>query len=274
MKDINDEQHTSIENLLMEMNAKQDLLLEENKRLKEKMGFMSKKIAFISESLPILLENQKFTAVISKQHNITLSSIEIRQNLVIDYYIDPAKARPAIGKMKTLQQNCLEVFKEFARICKKCDIDYWLDGGGLLGVVRHDGKCIPWDYDIDIAIMEDEYKKFLSILDENLDPKFALRTHDFITRIGFTEGNGGFIEFFPHKQLEDSVLFEQNRMLEEISHKNETIFPTKYAEFEGMQIKIPNNPDAYLRKMFGPYERFPKAQFIHPNYVEIEDSRF
>ena len=50
--------------------------------------------------------------------------------------------------------NFYDVIKEFNN--KK--INYWVCYGSLLGLAR-DGKLIPWDHDVDIAIWENEYLK-------------------------------------------------------------------------------------------------------------------
>ena len=44
-------------------------------------------------------------------------------------------------------------------------IAYWLDGGSLLGAVRHKG-IIPYDDDIDIAIWEGDVLKLITALPE------------------------------------------------------------------------------------------------------------
>lgn len=64
-----------------------------------------------------------------------------------------------INEIRPLQKTELKLLIEADRICKELGIKYYLIGGTLLGAVRH-GGFIPWDVDIDIAMVRDEYEKF------------------------------------------------------------------------------------------------------------------
>lgn len=74
--------------------------------------------------------------------------------------------------LRKVQLRILEIMVEIDKICRKHDIKYWLDGGTLLGAVRH-GGFIPWDDDLDICMMEEDYKKFIEIAPKEL-PKHLL----------------------------------------------------------------------------------------------------
>lgn len=69
--------------------------------------------------------------------------------------------------MIEMQKGLLNLLKEFDAICRKHDITYYLEGGSLLGAVRHKG-FLPWDDDIDLSITRDNFQKLLSVIDQEL----------------------------------------------------------------------------------------------------------
>ena len=66
------------------------------------------------------------------------------------------------------QQALYVVLCELDRICDKLNIPYFLFAGSLLGAVRHQG-FIPWDDDLDIIMMRQDYERFLNEAPQILD---------------------------------------------------------------------------------------------------------
>ena len=68
---------------------------------------------------------------------------------------------------KKLWNVQIGLVNEVARICKKHNIHWFAYGGTLLGAVRHKG-FIPWDDDVDLAMLRPDYEKFRKVAPEEL----------------------------------------------------------------------------------------------------------
>ena len=77
--------------------------------------------------------------------------------------------------LKKLQNVQLEILSDFIDICEKNNLDYFLVFGTALGAVRHKG-FIPWDDDVDVGMLREDYNKFLEIAKTQLSNKYEILT--------------------------------------------------------------------------------------------------
>ena len=68
------------------------------------------------------------------------------------------------------------ILEEFDRVCKENDLKYSLYGGTLIGAVR-DNDFIPWDDDVDVIMLRDDYNKLKKIAEKEIfNSPFFLQT--------------------------------------------------------------------------------------------------
>ena len=67
----------------------------------------------------------------------------------------------------------LEVLSDIDTLCRKHGIRWFADCGTLLGAVRH-GGFVPWDDDLDICMLRDDYNKFIKIAPSELPEWYSV----------------------------------------------------------------------------------------------------
>lgn len=81
-----------------------------------------------------------------------------------------------INEMKQIE---LEIMDEVDSVCRKNNLQYFLAYGSCLGAVRH-GGFIPWDDDMDIVMMREDYESFLKIFDKD-------KTKDYLQIVSYRD---------------------------------------------------------------------------------------
>jgi lipopolysaccharide cholinephosphotransferase len=75
------------------------------------------------------------------------------------------------------QRYILHVLREVTRVLNELNIPYYMQGGTMLGAIRHQG-FIPWDDDVDLGIPRAEYERLLKEVAAHLPENLELRTYD------------------------------------------------------------------------------------------------
>lgn len=87
----------------------------------------------------------------------------------------------------------LKLLEKLLEVLNKHNIPYFASGGTLLGAVRHSG-FIPWDDDIDIMMLREDYDRLCAVAQSEFEPPFFFQT--FYTDKGYFRG---------HAQLRNSL---------------------------------------------------------------------
>lgn len=127
-----------------------------------------------------------------------------------------------------VQAVSLDIMKHLHTFCVNNDIKYSLGYGSLIGAIRHKG-FIPWDDDMDIVMMREDFERFCKLYNDTTEYKLfsynRRNTYSLVARICdikktyvktgsplFTEETGLWIDIFPLDTVEkDKTVFEDRK---------------------------------------------------------------
>lgn len=164
-----------------------------------------------------------------------------------------------------------DTFKILIDFLNEHNIEYFIDGGTLLGCVRENGQ-IPWDDDVDIGMTPPNFNKFRKLIQEFskkgfqiddqpcnvikiINPKIAyIRTlvH------GDTEPRYACIDIFLYVLEKKFYVLGnkrfQKQFLNSKYHKNE-LYPLKEYDYHDLKVKGALIPEEYLSRYYGDWKK-------------------
>lgn len=198
---------------------------------------------------------------------------------------------------------CREHMKDLAYFVSSCLTEmgtvHWLEGGTLLGAVRENGNLLAWEDDVDISFLLDDQSTWASIIKGISDRG---KCHGYFVEIA---ENKAYLGVSYDRPQPWPFRWERYRMrgeirldlvayrkamshgvsvLERCTHKGvlpmtesgwygmpeEIVLPTSTIRFLGDDIPCPNQPQLYLRNLYGDYQ---KVELTYVNSAAAEARR-
>ena len=85
------------------------------------------------------------------------------------------KDNPTVTELRLMQLIILTALNELIRLSKILDLNFYSIAGTLLGAFRHKG-FIPWDSDLDVAMMREDYEVFIKEANKHINDKFIVQS--------------------------------------------------------------------------------------------------
>ncbi|MCT7645728.1 LicD family protein [Aliarcobacter butzleri] len=225
-------------------------------------------------------------------------SEEIYQQLVEDLNLDKNKIRRLYVNESKVQFYSKEKVEkseyfmfEICRLLEENHISYYIDHGTLLGIIR-DEALIPWDTDIDLAVLIEDKEKIETMLKSYLNNfihplcktnnwKYKIEKEEIIVE-GIKETLYTTFQIFNYSNFqEDEVALELM-----FRYKRDSIIywgfcekylkaplditlPTKQIFYKGHPINVPNNTMKYLSNLYGDWKT-PIKNWTYDKYNNLQ----
>jgi lipopolysaccharide cholinephosphotransferase len=192
---------------------------------------------------------------------------------LISVYLNKTQ-KPLEGK---ILKKTLKLTDRVVDFLDKYGVDYWLESGTLLGVVR-EGRLLPWDHDVDITIRIEDLPRIINKL-KSFHFKYGYRVEIVVNRADATPLKKGDVRLIKIQSRRLFVLpgWAQLDMFVKIKHDDKMYWsirnralksaPAHFTdnlaviEFNSRTYKVPKDSRGYLAYRFGDDWETPKKDY-------------
>ena len=169
---------------------------------------------------------------------------------------------------ETTKELLLLMMDKMHNILTRNNIKYFIEGGSLLGAVRHKG-LIPWDDDIDLGIFDKDFEKVIPLFEKNLyDAQMQIKLQRsnkdmikvFVSDLWFKNTETGqiigtpTIDIFKYTKANNKVQLaslKDRQRFKNCYYLKSEIFPLKRYDFDYISVMGANDPIPFLKRYYG-----------------------
>ncbi len=262
----------------------------DNNKEKHNSFFYDIKIISAKDIMSFTYDKIVIASSFDKEISSQLELLNVEADKINILSLNDVKVNLSEGNKLLLAE---ELMFDLASEFNKEKIEYHIDHGTLLGIIR-DKSIMPWDIDVDFAILESQKDKTINILTEFLKiykSKYCLNNHwkcalhnctmnindeeknlpmviKIFNDINDVTSNSFFIDIEIKYVIDTNLCWMIGSR--KLSCDYSICFPTKSMDFKGNLIKIPNQTNKYLESLYGNWEKVVK-QWSYDQYENINE---
>jgi len=156
---------------------------------------------------------------------------------------------------KCCNNNLMYLFNKLNTASKQFGFRFFLDYGSLIGCLRN-GKRIPWDVDIDVGILMEDFDKFKkSIPFLTKDGEIFKQSAKLMIVYHLSKINNIHIDIGLYQKVKRNdtnvYITYYSKNIPSCTFLEDELFPLKKATFENIEVLIPNKSKKYLEANYG-----------------------
>lgn len=172
--------------------------------------------------------------------------------------------RPRVVETEPFNLKAREtVLREVHRILTDLKIRFWLTGGSLLGAIR-DHDFIPWDDDVDLDMLEEEFSNEMFRIRERLIAE------NFVVRLTATRDYPKMSFFKAGQKIALGALKKDGPWRKRPRYRYSAKFFETYQSilFKGCKFQVPSPPEDFLTEVYGNWKVVVKSD-VDTDYCNL-----